>query len=139
MRDNIILMLQGVDGEHALFQYATALAKTLNGKLTLVHVIFNQKENARVLNVDIRSSISDRERAIRQKINEWRLSTDIMPEIETLLTDNISNDLQTLLEQRKINLLVIGHHQHLFDYSLTPLLIKKLCIPVLIYPLDKYI
>ncbi|MCE9849753.1 hypothetical protein LZ626_16845 [Aeromonas allosaccharophila] len=97
MRDNIMLMLQGVDGEHALFQYATALAKTLNGKLTLVHVILNQKENARVLNVDIRSSISDRERAIRQKINEWRLSTDIMPEIETLLTDNISNDLQTLL------------------------------------------
>lgn len=61
-----------------------------------------------------------------------------MPEIETLLTDNISNDLQTLLEQRKINLLVIGHHQHLIDYSLTPLLIKTLCIPVLIYPLDKY-
>ncbi|KRW63736.1 hypothetical protein AO724_02610 [Aeromonas allosaccharophila] len=138
MRDNIMLMLQGVHGEHDLFQYATALAKTLNGKLTLVHVIFNQKENARVLNVDIRSSISDRERAIRQKINEWRLSTDIMPEIETLLTDNVSNDLQTLLEQRKINLLVIGHHQHLIDYSLATQLIKTLRTPVLVYPLDKY-
>lgn len=133
-----MLMLQGVDGQHVLFQYATALAKTLNGKLTLVHVIFNQKENARVLNVDIRSSISDRERAIRQKINEWRLSTDIMPEIETLLIDNISNDLQTLLEQREINLLVIGHHQHLIDYSLATQLVKTLRTPVLVYPLDKY-
>ncbi|MGU5699860.1 universal stress protein [Aeromonas allosaccharophila] len=138
MRDNIMLMLQGVDGEYSLFQYATALAKTLNGKLTLVHVILNQKENARILNVDIRSSISDRERAIRQKINEWRLSTDIMPEIETLLIDNISNDLQTLLEQHEINLLVIGHHQHLIDYSLATQLIKTLRTPVLVYPLDKY-
>jgi len=139
MRDNIMLMLQGVDGEHDLFQYATALAKTTNGKLTLVHVIFNQKENARILNVDIRSSISDRELAIRKKLNEWRLSTDIIPEIETLLTDDISNDLQTLLEQREINLLVIGHHQHLIDYSLATQLIKTLRIPVLVYPLDKYI
>lgn len=139
MRDNIILMLQGVDGEHALFQYATKLSKTLNGKLTLVHVILVQKEISRMLNVDIRNSISVRELNTRQKINEWRLSTDVIPSIETLLTDDIINDLQTLLEQREISLLIIGHHQHWIDYSLATQLIKTLLVPVLIYPLDQSI
>lgn len=137
MKDEILLMLRGGGDEYPLFRYAYELTNKINGNLTLLHIIVNQKEVSRILNIDINDSVSTRELASRKNINKWRLSVNEVPNMETLVIDDANKDIITWFNNRNLSLVIIGHHRHVIDISLANQLIKKLSIPIIIYPLDK--
>jgi len=135
MKNEIVLLLRGVKDEYALFNYAVELSRKLSCALTLVHVIDNPKESARILNLNVNDAVSARESAARENINAWRMSVDEMPGMETLVIDETHDDIDDWLNTRDVNLVIVGHHQYIVDFSLANQLIKKLQTPVLIYPL----
>ena len=118
---HILVAVDLSDSSEKVIEKAVMLAKDAHAKLSLIFVDVDNISNIAMADIEISTlpSIEEREKTLHDELQELADKTDYPVENAIVVMGNLAHKLKATVSEKKIDLLVCGHHHDLWSRLLS--------------------